>query len=141
LFLGKHLVGNTVRIEVYRQPENRRLTVTATLAKYFVEGPIIATNRPPARGGLRVDYISILSQRPMPWGTMLPEGVVIREVVPNSAADKAQLQVDKVITHVDDQPVKTPAEFYRLLAQARAQVELTVLTSNGRPEHLTLPLK
>ena len=42
----------------------------------------------------------------------MPQGVAIREVAPDSPADKARLQVDAVITQVNGKPVTTPAEFY-----------------------------
>jgi S1-C subfamily serine protease len=105
-----------------------------------VPAACIASRRPPARGGLRVDYTSILPQRGAtpPWGPPPPDGVVIREVVPGSAADKAQLQVDKVITQVNGRRVTTPAEFYQEMARADGRAELTFLNSDGRPERVTI---
>jgi serine protease Do len=119
---------------VVRPPRWQRRTFEVPLGKYYVPAPSIASRRPPAVGGLRVDYSSILSQRAgaVPWGPVPPEGVVIREVVPGSPADKAQLQVDKVITAVNDQPVKTPAEFYAAMERANGRAVLTVRTSSRR---------
>jgi S1-C subfamily serine protease len=142
LLVGMALAGHVIDVTVVRDGE--RHTFKVRLAKYYVPGPIIASRRPPARGGLRVDYTSILVQRnPFAlWGGAgVADGVAIREVLPNSPADKADLQPDKVITRVDGQAVHTPAEFYAALARAKGRVELTVLTSEGRPEVVPLSLK
>jgi S1-C subfamily serine protease len=137
-----HLPGSTVRIETARTPDGPRRTHTVRLAKFYVPGPVLASQRPPARSGLRVDYTSILIQRlPLnPWGRGPPPGVLIREVVPNSPADRAQLQVDKIITKVNKTPVTTPAEFYRERREAGGSVELSVLNADGREERISLDL-
>jgi serine protease Do len=145
LLIGMTLAGQTARLEVASPdraglPRGPRRTVSVKLAKFYVPGPVIASRRPPARAGLRVDYTSILASRgniPL-WGRGPPDGVMIREVVPGSAADKARLQPDKIITHVDGEAVTTPAEFYSAMARAGAVVDLTVLGSDGRPERVTL---
>jgi S1-C subfamily serine protease len=102
---------------------------------------VIAANRPPAPGGLRVDYRSVLMQRPPgPFSQQVPaEGVAIREVLSNSPADKARLQPDKVITHVNGQKVSTPKEYYAEMARhAGGKVELTVVDFGGKPERFTI---
>jgi serine protease Do len=143
LLIGMALAGREVRIEVARSPAGPRNTVTVKLAKFYVPGPIIASKRPPARGGLRVDYTSILSQRnPFGlWARSFPSGVAIREVVSGSPADKANLQPDKVITHVNGKAVTRPAEYYQEMAKATGRVELTILDSEGNPERVPLTLK
>ncbi len=140
LLIGTQPAGSKIRIETVRPPRGQRHTHEVTLAKYYVPAPCIASRRPPARGGLRVDHTSILPQRGAtpPWGPAPPEGVVIREVVPGSAADKAQLQVDKVITQVNGRRVKTPAEFYEAMAKAGGRAEITFLKSDGQPERVTI---
>ncbi|MFM7150262.1 MAG: PDZ domain-containing protein, partial [Gemmataceae bacterium] len=65
-------------------------------------------------------------------------GVIVREVLPGSPADAARLQPDKVITQVNGKPVTTPAEYYEEVARSGKKVQLTFLTSEGRPEQLTL---
>ena len=78
------------------------------------------------------NYNSILSQR---RGLALAaEGVLIRKVIPNTPADKAQLQVDKLITPVNNS-VTTPAS-YKAMAR-RVAVEIAVLNSNGHKERET----
>ncbi len=142
LLLGTCLAGSQARIEVQNALGQKR-TVTARLAKYYVPGPVIAANRPPARFGLRVDYSSIYTQRVPRIGRqwrnqVVPEGVVIREVVPSSPADKALLQVDKVITRVNNVSVTTPARFYEVIAKAGRSVEVTLQDLDGRVERVTL---
>jgi serine protease Do len=141
LHVGIALAGRTIRVEVERLGARRVFSVQ--LAKFYVPGKVIASKRPPARAGLRVDHTSILSQRnPFPrWTRAMPEGVMIREVVPGSPADKARLQPDKIITEVDGQAVTSPAEYYRAMSKAGARVEITFLDSRNRPEKITLDNK
>jgi serine protease Do len=146
LFLGiaMGLAGNTVRVTVRRGSSEREIPVK--LAKFAVDGKAIAAKRPPARFGLRVDYTSILSQREVVfprWGNRwtIPEGVIVREVVPGSPAELVRLQPDKLITAVNGRPVTTPAEYYRELAGVGNSVELTYLNSERRPARLTLQEK
>jgi len=136
--IGTGLAGNTVRLDVLRGGGKQAFPIAVKLAKYYLAGPIIAAHRPPARAGLRVDYTSIISQRGAPWARSVPAGVVIREVVPNSPADKAQLQTDKVITHVDKQPVFNPAEFYAAMAKAGPSVAISFRDAEGREEQVKL---
>jgi serine protease Do len=132
VLIGLGLAGNKARIDVVRG--GRSETVTAVLAKFFVPGSVIASKRPPARGGLRVDYTSVLVQRPMgPFGRQpILDGVAIREVLPNSPADKAGLQKDKIIQEVNGQRVRTPKDYYAAMAKAGGEVELKVLSFDGR---------
>jgi S1-C subfamily serine protease len=143
LLLGMSLAGKRVRLGVVRSGSHAQETIEVVLAKYYHAAPFIASRRPPALGGLRVDYTSILSQRAVfPfWQPTVADGVIIREVVPGSPADRAKLQPDKVITAVDGKPVHTPAEYYKAVANARGKVELTILTSENSPEQITLELK
>ena len=59
LALGTILAGSTAQLEVFHRT-GRTETISVTLAKFYVPGKIIATNRPPAIGGLRVDYVDPL---------------------------------------------------------------------------------
>ncbi len=140
LQIGINLAGTTVRVETARPASGPRRVVSVKLAKFLVQGPIIASKKPPARGGLRVDHTSILSQRQgVPaWIRGIPEGVAIREVVPGSPADEARLQPDKVITRVNNRPVTNPAEYYQEVENARGRFELTFLNSEGTEERVTL---
>ncbi len=130
LFLAviTHLAGSTVRVEVAATPDGPRRICSVRLAKFPAMGPIIASRQPKARGGLRVDWSSTLVPRLRLRS--IPEGVVIREVQPDSPAEKARLQPDMVIKRVNDHPVMMPAEFYREMEKARGPVEL-VFSNNS----------
>jgi S1-C subfamily serine protease len=135
LAVGTQLAGSTVTLERARTPDGPGEKVEVTLAKYYVPLPSIASKRPPARGGLRVDYASLAVQRGAS-GDDVPEGVLVREVVPGSAAERAGLRPEQVIAKVEGRPVLTPAEFYRALASAKDAAELTL--QNGRRVTLKL---
>jgi serine protease Do len=142
LYVGMNLAGNAAKIVVSDHRGNQR-SVDVPLAKFFVPGNPIASKRPPARFGLRVDYTSILAQRnPFHvFSRSTGDGVIIREVIPDSPADLAKLQPDKVITHVNGKAIYSPADYYREVAKAGKKVELTYLTSDSRPAELTLQEK
>jgi len=143
VLIGLGLAGNKVRIEVAR-PTGRTETVTTVLAKFFVPGSVIASKRPPALGGLRVDYTIVLLQRPTsPFGPQpILDGVVIREVLSNSPADKAGLQKDKIVTHVNGHAVRTPKEYYAEIAKAGKDFELMIRGFDGRQsERVTIEKK
>jgi S1-C subfamily serine protease len=133
LAVAMHLAGSTVRVEVAASPDGPRRTCTVRLAKFPVmEEPIIASRRPKARGGLRVDWSSTIVPRLRL--TSIPEGVVVREVQPRSPADTARLQADMIIKRVNDHPVTTPAEFYREMEKAKGPVDLTFSNPEGTNE-------
>lgn len=131
------LAGSEVRLEI----AGRRQLLTAELAKTYVPGKVIASKKPPLVRGFRVDYTSVLYtqqsalQGQRAWGRpfIIQDGVVVREVQPGSPADVAELRVGEVITHVNDQKVTSPAEFYRALEKIlpRARLELTLLVTEG----------
>jgi S1-C subfamily serine protease len=141
-YISTALAGTTVKVEWRGLDENRSHTSEVKLAKlYLPPERFIATKRPPLVGGLRVDYTSTLASRLAdPFGRQaIPRGVVVREVLPNSAADRAQIQVDKVITHVNGKEVATPTDFYLAVdAATGGTVELTI---QGRSDKVRLPLR
>jgi serine protease Do len=136
LLIGVGLAGHDVKVEVASgSPDGPRRAVTVRLAKSPVSGPVIASQRPPAQAGLRVDHASVVARQ----NDDIPRGVAIREVVPDSPADRARLQAGKVITAVDGRRVTTPEEFRRAMKKAGKKVELTVLELGGkREETITL---
>ncbi len=138
LQVGSLTAGSEVRLEVERPGSiTPRALAPARLTKLYVSTPPLASHRPAARGGLRVDYSSVLMQRSGPQP--IPEAVVIREVVPNSpAANVPLLQPDRLIARVNGTPVRTPAEFYREMDHSPGRAELTVITGNGQQETVSL---
>jgi serine protease Do len=138
LNVGMHLAGERVSLRV-RRPDGRERVVEVTLAKLLVPGKHIASSlgdRPYFRG-LRVDYSSLLVQQPPRWPD-IPEGVLISDVQPNTAADRAQLKTGDVITRVRRTPVKTPAEFYKAVADSPGALELTILNAQQESTQVTL---
>jgi S1-C subfamily serine protease len=143
LALSAHLAGSTVEIERAPTPQGPGRKVSVTLGRYYIPTSSIAANRPRPRLGLRVDYTTILCQRNVgrfwgPHASGIPDGVLIRDVIPNSPADKASLQPDKVITHVNGKRVSTPAEFYQEMDAAKGGVELTLIKADGGDEKVKL---
>jgi S1-C subfamily serine protease len=112
------MAGSKARLEIVGDP----IPKIVTLVKLYVPGPVVAANRPPLVHGLRVDYTSVLSQRTNS-GFEIPNGVFVSEIIPGSPAEKAKLK-DAIITHVNDQPVSTPNEFYRVAAQKQGPVKV-----------------
>ena len=140
LHVGMGLAGNTVKVEARRGL--RLISGQVKLGKFYYPGPILAAKRPPARFGLRVDHASILNQRnPFPALRVLPEGVVIREVLPGSPADAALLQPNKLITHVNSRAVTTPAEYHEAMAKVGRAVKLTIVSPEGPAEEVELTEK
>jgi S1-C subfamily serine protease len=123
LLIGTALAGNTVRLLMTTPAGPREFT--AQLVKYYVTGPFIASERPPSVGGLRVDYTSTLVKG-NEFHPHISPGVVVREVTKNSPAEKADIQVERIILKVNDQPVSTPAEYYKVVGQSTGPIVLTL---------------
>jgi serine protease Do len=124
LAVGMHLAGSPIRVEVSGSPDGPGRPCPVTLAKFPALDPVIASKRPPARGGLRVDWTSIVLPRHR-FRARIPEGVLIREVLPASPAANAGLRPDMIIKSVDRKKVTNPTEFYREMEKAHGPVELT----------------
>src|SRR5262249_19583866 len=82
LAIGAALAGSTIKLDLVPAPNGCPKTYNVKLAKYSVPGPFIASERPPAAGGLRVDYASTLLRTTAANQLPIPPGVVVREVVP-----------------------------------------------------------
>jgi S1-C subfamily serine protease len=134
LLIGAQLAGNTARIEALCASDGRTRTYQVTMAKFQVPGVPIVSRRPLPRLGLRVDYTSTMGRRD---DFSIPAGVVIREVIPGSPAERARLQVESVIRLVNRHEVFTPADFYREMDRAAGRVELT-LNNDGKEERVLL---
>ena len=135
LAISTALAGSTVTLKVCEVPNGPVREYRPVLAKLAIPGTFLAARRPPAPGGLRVDYTTTLLRGAN--DPRVQRGVVVREVLPGGAAEKANVQVGRVITQVNNDDVANPAEFYRKAARAGAALELTF--SNN--EKVTLPLR
>jgi serine protease Do len=146
--IGSALADAKLKLTVSRLGREREVTVT--LGKLRHDQPSIASVRPDAVFGLRVEYGSILAQKlPMdarPLGNGVPAGVCVREIAPNSQAAAAFKKLGDrperwLITHINGAGIATPAEFYKA-AKGQQSVKLTVIdpTELNRKEHeVTLP--
>lgn len=138
--IGSMLAGSTVEIERARTPEGPGDKVRVTLAKYYHQQESLASKRPPAVGGLRVDHASLAVQRGVIPLDGVPTGVLIREVEPGSPAERAKLQPDKFIVAVNGKAVTSPTQFLRAIEKLRGKVELTVQRLDGGTDQVTLDL-
>lgn len=117
--------GARVKLTIVRQGEV--LDRTVELAKFHVDGEVIATTRPPAWRGLRVDYTSTLPHfnfGPDMLRAMAGFGVVVSDVEPNSPAEKAGLKKDQVIKSVEGRNIRNPREFAQAVAKLTGPVRL-----------------
>lgn len=122
--VNSYSAGDQVRLKIRR--EGREIEKTIVLAKFPVEGEVIATARPPAWRGIRVDYLSTLNanQAGVNILELVDSGVVIREVEPDSPAEKAGLIKGRVIRKVGDQPIPSPARFAEVVSTLNGPVRL-----------------
>ena len=151
LFFNINIItaGSSVKIVVANQLGGDTETKTAILAKSYVVGSVIASQRPDIKkyGGLRVDYTSVLVQslreRNSPYQGGLPHGVMIREVAPQSPAEQALLQPDKIVAKVNGEAVNAPKDFYAAMDKARKRaksVELEITNLGRDPYTVKLDL-
>ena len=129
LAISTYSPGDQVRLKIRRA--GKEFTKTLILAKYPVDADMIATNRPPAWRGIRVDYMSTISPRAAapPFLDPLPGGVVVSEVVDDSIAARSGLKKFQVIRQVEKTPVSTPSQFAQAVAGLKGPV--TLLTDQG----------
>ncbi len=128
LAINSYAPGDEVRLKIRRG--EKELIKTVNLAKCPVDGDMIATNRPPAWRGIRVDYLSTVSARAGPPFLEPPSnGVVVSEVLDDSPAAKSGLKKFQVILQVEKTPVANPSQFARAVAGLKGPV--TLMTDQG----------
>jgi len=131
-------VGEPVQITIRRN--GRLLDKTVTMSKFPVEGEVIATNRPPAWRGARIDYSSVISKVDPSIDlleAMARGGVGILEVEPDSPAEQAGLRPGMIIAAVNDEPVKNPKAFRNAVADLNDQPVTLLL--GGRFRRIEVP--
>ncbi len=143
LHAGSALAGSKIRLEVYKEPDTDPLPpIEVTLGKYRGDTPFIASVRPAAVFGLRVDYGTVLIHN-QSSGVGIPPGVAVRELLPASPAFTKFKALGEntrwLITHVNGTPTPSPAEFYRATT-GQESVKLSVIDLQLNTRHsLTLP--
>lgn len=115
--------GESIRLKIVRK--GKPLERTVVLAKFRVEGEVIATTRPAPWRGVRVDYMN-LNTRPQEFGLFnkATRGVVVTAVEEGSPAASAGLKPGQIIAKVGDQPVISPAQFEAAVAKQTGSVSL-----------------
>lgn len=121
-------VGVPITLKIVR--DNEVLEKKLALAKYPVEGHVIATNRHAPWRGIRVDYTSTLLNRSRTFddntkSAMAIGGVRVVDVAAGTAAEEAGLHPDQIIIKVDDQVVRTPDQFYKATAGRNGPVKVS----------------
>ncbi len=123
-----------------RAPETQlRLTVAQTdpatdrlvprftsirLTKKYIAGENVITVPRPAWRGIRVDYTTVSA-----WvlgSIRIDPGVFVQQILPETAAATAGLEVGQRITHVGDLSVNSPEEFFSAVVDQQGPVRLRV---------------
>ena len=137
--------GTPARLRVFRKSNSGELMLTVIVGKWPVvddEG-IVATNRryKPWRG-LTADY-STARKRYFPPPTFrpqnIPAGVLITEVIPDTAAANAELQPGDLITHVNGVQIRQPQQFYSEVNRFKDEDVRLSLSTPGRQQVLIKP--
>jgi serine protease Do len=124
LVVNSYSAGDNVRLKIRRGDEIIERTIV--LAKYPVDGEVIATNRPKPWRGMRVEYTSVL--RNQTFGNNFLDvpnpGVVVMEVEEGSPAASAGIKKGQLIRRVGDRNVSTPRAFKEAVASQPGAVTL-----------------
>ena len=119
--------GTPIKLRILR--EGKEVEKTVTMSKLPISGEVIATVRSESWRGLRVDFSSTFQKNNRDnalLDAMARGGVVVVDVQPGSAADDAQLKPGQIITAVDGQPVRTPTEFAKAVADHPGPVAVLI---------------
>ncbi len=131
--VGNSLAGSEIKVTLKRQRQTGDVTVKVGKLKH--EQTVIASVRPDAIFGLRVDQDSILAQTlntsTQALSIGVPSGVSVRSVDDNSPAANAFKKLGDIpkrwlITHVNGNAVSSPKEFYAATKDQKS-IKLTVI--------------
>lgn len=111
LAVGVYAPGDSVKLKIRRS--DAVIERTLVLAKYPVQGEVIATNRPAPWRGLRVDYASTMRNTFFGPADLdaTAGGVVVADVEEGSPAASAGLKKGVVILRVGERPIQSPRAF------------------------------
>ncbi len=131
--VGRFAPGTEVEFDVYRPHERRRLTVRIRLGKWPVENEtdiVAPSTRHPDWRGLRVDFPTA-RRRHFGKPYVFHDAVLLVAVAPETKATPRQgegeLREGAFVTHVNGQPVSTPAEFARITGNVDGTAVLRLL--------------
>ena len=142
LHVGKLAPSTTTTLTILRNGQTLQKRVV--LSKYPLALPQVVTNRPPAWRGLHVDYATMTRSEfdlpdfsdPLGLGSV---SVSAREVDTESPAWRAGLRPGARISRVGANPVETPDEFRRAVADRSGPVQLGVIGPNGEVKVVSIP--
>jgi S1-C subfamily serine protease len=124
LAVNAYPAGEAVRLKIRRNDETLERTIV--LAKFPIEGEVIATSRPVAWRGLRVDYTTALGFAPFGPNFVDPTtaGVVVADVDEGSPAAIAGLKKGQLIRKVAGKLVRSPSAFNQAVSALSGPVTL-----------------
>jgi serine protease Do len=115
--------GEPVRLKIHRDDETIERTIV--LAKLSVIGEVIATNRPKAWRGLRVEHSSTLyNGLNTRFGQPDTHGVVVVEIEDGSPAAESGMKRGQLIRKAGGKDVRSPQEFAEAVASQEGPVTL-----------------
>jgi serine protease Do len=135
--LSQAAAGAEVRLTVERPAGSgrpRSVVETVTLSKKYVAAPrpIVSETEEPEWRGLKVDYATAIPQFDERIAAIDPEGcIAITGVVEGSPAWKAGLRARQFITHVENQRIAAPQEFFETVASMEGPVQLRLTEKIG----------
>ncbi len=116
------------------RPQTRKETVTLSKKHVAAPRPIIAEVKEPSWRGLQADYATAIPHFDERAAAVDEQGcVAVTEVAEGSLAWQAGLRPHQFISHVQNQRVATPQEFFELIAslEGPVQVRLTEKVSES----------
>jgi serine protease Do len=138
---GKVVGINTAIVSPYMGTGNIGigLAIPSNMAKFVYNR--LAKGEPLVRGILGVYISDVTSDIAQSLDLKETEGVVISEVAPDSAADKAGLKRYDIITEFNGEQVKKANDFKNRIAMLKpgTEIELTILR-DGKTKHITARL-
>jgi S1-C subfamily serine protease len=140
--LGVSALPPGATVDIAYERGGRREAAQVTLAKLAVAGNIIATVRPEAWRGMRVDYATTLDvlalKQAIDSGALDREGcVLVAEVEQGSIAWRAGARAGMFVSHVASTRVTTPEEFRDAVEKLGADFDLkftTPLSPEAKPD-------
>jgi len=139
--------GNEVQITFQRNGRPGTSVARVLLGKTANPMAFIASAPAPTPFGLQVDYVS--TKFAVVFGgnaqeSVLPTGVLLKDVAPKSAAERAMKNIEPprgfwVITQVNDTPVSLPRDFYKAVT-GRESVKLHLADSQDQLRRIIVPI-
>lgn len=120
----------------------RSFEVQVMLTKYPVRGRAVVTAPQPKWRGMQVEYPNAVDgldpQIPFGLGDSAP-CVIVSQVEQDSAAWEAGVRRGMLVTHVDNQRVEDPGDFYEHTGEKTGDVALRLLPGPSQPLRIVVP--